>query len=141
MIGWNTTATATTALTSYKVTADATLYAVFQSCGDGYYTNDSGNGCTQCPEGKRSGGPGSSVSDCVDDNVKCSAGYYLKKGASSCTKCEKNYYCPGGTYAKKDGGGRNHRVRYPTDKEALSTKNQIWEKFSWSLIYWRNSKN
>lgn len=106
MIGWNTTATATTALTSYKVTADATLYAVFQSCGNGYYTNDSGNGCTQCPEGKRYGGPGSSVSDCVDDNVKCNAGYYLKKGASSCTKCEKNYYCPGGTYAKKDGGGR-----------------------------------
>ena len=105
MIGWNTSSTATNALSSYEVNGNANLYAIFQGCGKGYYTNDSGTGCIQCPEGYRQGAQAGSSAGCVKETVTCPAGQYLPANSSTCTTCPANSYCPGGTFRIDEGGG------------------------------------
>ena len=90
MIGWNTNKNATTAITSHTVTGDVTLYAIYQKCATGYYTDSVGTGCTQCPAGYRDGEPVGAISDC---QKKVSAGYYVKNANdASQTECDKGYW-------------------------------------------------
>ncbi len=45
MIGWHTSSTSTTALSTYTVNSNVTLYAIYIKCAAGYHTNTSGKGC------------------------------------------------------------------------------------------------
>ena len=90
MIGWNTSKTATSAITSHTVTKDVTLYAVYQKCGTGYYTDAVGTTCVQCPAGYRDGGPVGAIGDC---QKKVTAGYFVDKANdANATECAKGYY-------------------------------------------------
>ena len=90
MIGWHTSASSTTALSSHTVTNNVTLYAIYQKCGKGYYTNAVGTGCTQCPAGYRDGEPVGNQADC---QKKVPAGNYVKtENDSDPTECETGYY-------------------------------------------------
>ncbi|MBR4672181.1 MAG: InlB B-repeat-containing protein [Bacilli bacterium] len=90
MIGWSTSKTATSAITSHTVTKDVTLYAVYQKCGTGYYTDAVGTTCVQCPAGYRDGGPVGAIGDC---QKKVTAGYFVDKANdANATVCAKGYY-------------------------------------------------
>ena len=90
MIGWHTSASSTTALSSHTVTDNVTLYAVYQKCGTGYYTDAVGTGCTQCPAGYRDGEPVGNQADC---QKKVPAGHYVKTGNDqNATECATGYY-------------------------------------------------
>ena len=135
MIGWNTTSTATTALTSHTVSANVKLYAIFTGCGTGYYTNASGNGCTRCPEGYRAGAQASNSSGCVAEKVTCAAGKYLKANSTTCSTCEAGYYCPGGTYSYPTGGGRNACSSGYTNTAGQSKKSSCCKKTTETVTY------
>ena len=121
MIGWNTDKDATTALSSYTVPeeTDKTLYAIYEKCGKGYYTNASGNGCNRCPAGYRDGEPAGDINGCKKDvpcgfyvgttkgqETQCAAAYYstahtISYGeTSSCTLADKGYYATAGSCAQ-----------------------------------------
>jgi len=85
MIGWNTDANATTALSEYVVQKEdtRTLYAIYTKCGKGQYTNDVGTSCLSCPTGYQDGEPVGSKTECIK-SVPC--GEYVEKANDATTK-------------------------------------------------------
>ena len=85
-IGWNTNASATTKLTSYSVTGNVTLHAIYEVCGNGYYCKN--NVKTGCPGGYYGNGTTTGSTQ-----------------AASCTLCETGHYCGGITDRHACGAG------------------------------------
>lgn len=115
-VGWNTSKTATAKLSSYTVTENTTLYAIYKECGNGYYNNNSTT-CTACSAGTYGNGKtteatqAAACSDCENgyycaggsSHTKCPAGKVgngktkQSTEAGACSACPKGYYCTGGT--------------------------------------------
>ena len=90
MIGWNTNASATSALGSHSVTNHVTLYAIYVKCAKGQYTDAVGTQCLTCPAGYRDGEPVGRIEDCKKD---VPAGNYVKNEKDSTpTECTGGYY-------------------------------------------------
>ncbi len=90
MIGWNTNKTATKAITSHTVSADVTLYAIYEQCKTGEYTDSVGTSCLACPTGYKDGAPVGTEAEC---RKSVSAGYFVEKEKDANAKeCANGYY-------------------------------------------------
>ncbi len=89
MIGWNTDKDAKVKITSHTVSADVTLYAIYEQCKTGEYTDSVGTSCLACPTGYTDGAPVGTEAECKK-NV--AAGYFVEEAKKDKKVCADGYY-------------------------------------------------